>query len=362
MSKSEIFYDIANDIKGREDYPIFIVMGGRGTGKTYSTLKYMIDTDTKFIFMKRHNDDVRLLCQNFKRGADEDLFIDLSPFKSINRDTGWNIQAFLIEKGLGGFWKCDAENKPVGSPVGYILSLNAVAKFKGFDMSDCDAIVFDEFVPMLYERVNKNEGIALLDLYRTVGRANNILYGKVLKLIMLANPVTVSTPIFYTLNLTDILADMQANGEEEADLVDRGIYIHRIPDINGFREQEAKNPIYKAMRGTRWAKMSLDNDFAYDDFSNVNPHSIRKMSCICMITREEKQWFVYVGSDGYYMSYKRSNTYEAAYDLNKENDQKRFYMEQVIYLQNECISGNMNFETYEMYDVLMNYKTFYKVR
>lgn len=356
---SSIYYDIRNDLEAYPDAAIYIVIGGRGTGKTYSTLRYCTDEDEKYVFMKRTNKDIDLMCHNPKK--DSRFEVELSPFKSLNRDYNYNIHAVKLYEGFGGFWKMDAEGDPIGDVKGYILSFNAVSKFKGFDLSDCNFIVFDEFIPLPYERTNRHEGIELLDLYRTIGRDNNIRTGKILKLICLANSMTVSCPIINDFELTDIIVDMKANGISAKYLKERAIFIRIVPDINGFREKESKNPIYKAMRGTKWAQMSLDNDFAYNDFSNVVRRNLKNYRCLIHLKNKLKDYYIYVGDGGYYMTYRSNNKYEYDYDLNLENDQKRFYVEWGIDLRAECIDNRMKFETYEMYDLIVNYKDFYKL-
>ena len=49
------------------------------------------------------------------------------------------------------------------------------------------------------------------------------------------------------------------------------------------------------------------------------------------------------------------------FDLDKENQQKRFYYEWVIDLRNECIEDHCVFKLYTMYDILMNYKKFFNI-
>lgn len=358
--EESIFYDIRKDLEKYPDAAILIIVGGRGTGKTYSTLRFVYEEKHRFIFMKRTNADVDLMCERLNN-KDKEFTIDISPFKSLNRDFNWNVRAYKMFNGFGGFWNCTPDGEPVGDPVGYILSFNAISKFKGYDLSDCDYIIFDEFIPLPYERVNRHEGIELMDLYRTVGRAGNILTGKILKLICLANATTVSCPVLNDLELADVMVDMGTKNENVRYLEDRGILIHKIEDINGFREQEAKNPIYKAMRGTKWAKMSLDNDFAYNDFSAVGRMSLKGMKCLLLVHRGQRTYYIYVGDAGYYMTYRKSNNFVYYYDLDRENDQKRFYVDECIDLRQECIDGRMRFETYEMYDLIVNYKDFYKV-
>lgn len=360
MKTTDIFYHIEDDLKKAPEAAIFIVLGGRNTGKTYSTLKYLYQQKEKFVFMKRTNADVKLMCSSIK-DKESDFSIDLSPFKSINRDLNVNVRAFRMYEGFGGFWNCDNENKPHGEPVGYILSFNSISKFKGYDLSDCNYIVFDEFIPLPYERVNRNEGIELLDLYKTVGRSNFTLHDRVLKLICLANSTTVSCPVLNELELTDVLVDMKVNNLDELYIKEREIFIRVIPDINGFRELELQNPIYKAMSGTKWAKMSLDNDFAYNDFSSVKRVSLKGYRSLLEVKFKQRIFYIYVSDNGYYMTYKKTKHFIYSYDLNLENDQKRFYLDYVLDLRNECIEDRMKFETYEMYDIIINYKDYFKI-
>ena len=49
------------------------------------------------------------------------------------------------------------------------------------------------------------------------------------------------------------------------------------------------------------------------------------------------------------------------YNLKIENDQKAFYIDKVIDLQEASIEGRVMFEQYTMYDLIMNYKSFFKI-
>lgn len=360
MNNTSIFYDVKNDITNYEDAILFLIIGGRGTGKTYSALKYMYENKKKFIFMKRTNGDVKLMCQSLNQ-KEQKFSIDISPFKAINRDIGCNVRAYRLYDGFGGFWNCDSENHPVGDPIGYILSFNAISKFKGFDLSDCSYIIFDEFVPQPFERVNKHEGLQLMDLYRTVGRANFTLHNEKLRMLCLANATDVSCPVINDLELADQIVDMQRKGDNYMYLDDRAILVHRLENINHFREIESQNPIYKTMAGTKWAKMSLENEFSYNDFSDVGYVSIKYMTCICSVRENEHTYYIYLGDRGFYMTYKKSNKCVYKYDINKESDQRKFYIEQVIDICAEWIDGRAIFETFHMFDLITHYKSFYNV-
>ena len=115
------YYDVKNDLDRAPECWAYFAWSGRNTGKTYSTLLYMLETGARFIFLKRTIEDVKLILSGSgKIGSKLSQYgADLSPFKAINRDRATNVRAFSIYKGyLGGFWKCDSENQPVGDPIG----------------------------------------------------------------------------------------------------------------------------------------------------------------------------------------------------------------------------------------------------
>ena len=50
-----------------------------------------------------------------------------------------------------------------------------------------------------------------------------------------------------------------------------------------------------------------------------------------------------------------------SYNLNRENQQKRFYIEHGSQLRDACIGDRMQFEKYSYYDLIINYKNFYDI-
>ena len=354
QSKQQFYYDISEDITPGSW--CIIAIGGRSTGKTYGALDMCRVNKSKFVYVKRTIDDVKLLCN---RGKMSQYEIDVSPFKPINRDKGCNIQARLISaNGIGGFWEHDENNNPVGAPIGYILALSAVTKFKGFDMSECDYIIFDEFIPQPWERVSKKEGEQILDLYKTVSRDREIRGKEALKLLCLANAVSISNPLFNVLELTDIVADMASAHKEKTEI--DGIVI-RLLHNNDFEKTEKKSAIYKRMSKTAWGKMALENEFAYDDFSSIGSSNLKGFRCITHIIYKNEDWYIYRKGKKYFVTDARSNKFKYEYNLNSENDQKLFNIEQRILIKESCINHNVVFKKYMMYDVIMNYTKFFKL-
>lgn len=356
MNADEIFYSIINDIKSHPDAWCFLTVGGRGTGKTYGALKDCLVNKRKFVFVKRCADDVELLCT----GGNGYVEADFSPFKAINRDMGSNIKAVMIKNPVAGFYHCNEDGEPEGAPIGYIVPLSLVKKVKGFDLSECDWLIFDEFIPEQWERISRSEGEQLLELYMTINRAREIIGKPPLILIGLANAVDISNPVMYTLEVTDYFARMNAANESSYYEEDRGIFCRMLNDNAAFRERMQETKIYKAMAHTAWGQMAFNNQFSHNDFTNVKKKNLKNYKPVTSFLYKRKKYYIYMKDGEYYITYSPYQK-DTVYDLGKENDQKKFYLDYVIDLRAECIDDRMRFETFTMYDLIVNYKKFFKI-
>lgn len=363
MKKSDdYYYNVAVDVRTHPKFWAFLIVGGRNTGKTYSALKDCYENHRTFVFLKRTMDDVDILCSGSGRvGTKANQYrMDLSPFKAINRDIGSNVKAFSIQTGIGAFYNCNEEGEATGSPIGYLMALNAVSKYKGFDLSDCDWIIFDEFIPNLWDRTNRKEGEQLMDFYKTVSRDREHRGKDPLKLVCLANATSISNPTFNMLEVTDTVALMEATDTETQLLTERGIFIRILKSNPEFEEKEKSSQLYQAMGETSWGQMAFNNSFAYNDFSAIGKTSLKGYSPVCSISYKREIFYIYRRDGDYYMTRSRHNADET-YNLNRENDQKLFYNERCIDLRLASIEGHMIFETYTMYDIIMNYKKFFRI-
>lgn len=359
------YFNIADIISKYPDAIIVIAIGGRNTGKTYSALVYVLDKNVRFVFVKRTIEDVKILCAGNGKVSQKSrqYAADLSPFVAINRDFGTNIKAFEIIPGLGGFYPCDENGVPCGDPIGYIVALSAVSKVKGFDLSVCDVVIFDEFIPEVWERVNRKEGDQLMQLYKTVSRDREHRGRPPLKLIMLANAEMISNPVFNTLELTDVVTEMQLNGRYEYYDEKKGIAICRVQTSKDFIEKEAQSKIYAAMDGTQWAAMALGNNFGYDDFTSVKHIDMRRYKLHCIFRHKHKMCYIYNNENQWYVTRKCNGKYNniPVYDLNRQTEAERFYYEVAFDVRTAAIEGRVLFDSYSLYDIIMFYKKQYKI-
>ena len=87
------------------------------------------------------------------------------------------------------------------------------------------------------------------------------------------------------------------------------------------------------------------------------------MQCVHKVHYKNKDMYIYMrpSDNMHYMTYSKG-PYQYEWDLNKENHQKLFWIEHGQELRVDCIEDHMKFEKYTKYDIIMNYKTFFKVQ
>lgn len=359
MENKRIYYDIRDDFNRFPKCWCYIVYSKRGPGKTYSSLRYMIEEKKIFTFIKRTNKDVQFMCAS--TGKKGKMSVDVSPFKPLHRDLGeqFNIKAFLIQEGFGAFWRVNEEEEPVGLPVGYIISLNAIKDVKGFDISECSYIIFDEFIPKPWERVKRTEGDSLLDLYMTLQRDRKDRGLGEIKLICLANATSIRNPVFTTLALIDKAAEMNIKDIEYFYDEYRGIMMHQIY-ADEIEDPEEKLGIEKAMEGTEWGLMAFGGKFGYNDFTSIGHINLKNYRPVVAFTYKATTSYIYM-KDGIYYACSAKNDKCRMYDLNRENEQKKFYLEYGLDLRSECIDGKLVVDKYSVYDIIINYRDYFKL-
>lgn len=354
---SKHYYDIKDDIEKYPDAVFNFIVGGRNTGKTYSALKFCtIENNITFGFIKRTIEDVKFLCQGGKVKAKEQIDIDTSPFKAINRDFITNIRAVGLDKGFGGFFNCNEENEPMGKPLGYILALNAVSQFKGFDLSDIDILIFDEYIPNVFERTNHHEGEQVLDLIKTITRDREHRGKPPLRCYFLANATRVSNPIHDQFELVDLFSEMQAIRREYYFDKERKIMIHMIHSSDEFIGVEEQSALYKCMASTDWGRMAYGNTFGYDDFSDIEQKALKGYRPLIQIEYKTNTFYIYIKDGFMYATDSRAKKVPHKYNLNREADRRRFLANHYYVCREKNANNMMSFKKYSYYDLIINFK------
>lgn len=237
------------------------IYGGRGTGKTYGFLQEMIKRKTKFIYLRRLAAQVDIVKRD-----------DMQPFKTLNRDNGWNINPFPVNKYVSAFYNSDTNEDgkliPIGESVGLLTGLSTFSNLRGIDCNDIDIICLDEFIPELNERPIKGEADAVFNTYETVNRNRELQGKQPVKFIFLANSNRIDNPLFLELKLVRIADKIRKSGEEfyydkkrKMLLID--LYKSKIS------EEKSDTALYQLTKGTDFYNMAIRNTFMNEERGRI---------------------------------------------------------------------------------------------
>lgn len=348
------YYDVYNDTRNYPGAIVIVAYSRRGVGKTYGALWGALKDKKPIVYIKRTIEDINLICS----GSEQ---FDTSPYVPINRDHGTNIKPKKIANGIGAFYQFDSDNEPVGSPVAYAVSLSAIKNVKGIDLSHCDYMIFDEFIPQISEtRVLHTEGAALLDVYATISRDREKRGRDPLKLFLFANAENIYCPVIDELQILDDLANLSISGNSIKYIEERGILLHHVNEIEITEEE--KGGIYKVMNGTAWHRKSFGGEFSSNDFSNVTRNILKGYTPLMQLHYREHDFYIYQKDINYYICKNASNKCPIKMNLNRDNDIRKFYAKYCLDIQDACTDGRVKFSDYSLYDLIMNFaKRFNKV-
>ena len=299
--------------------PFLWVVGGRGVGKTFSSLKYCITHNKKFILLRRTQAQVDLIGKQ-----------EFSPLTPVANYLHMDIVSQSLSKYNVGFYKAvvsdEGKLSPVGECLGYAMALSTFSNIRGFDASSVDLIIFDEFIPERHERPIKEEAAALWNCYETVNRNRELDGRPPVQLVGLANSNDAGNAIFESLGIISKVENMKKKGQVYSLDYNRGYGIFML-DASFISRKKQETALYKLTSGTDFEQMALFNEF--DDFKHQDniksmPISEYKPLCkageLCFYKHKSRQEYYcsltktgvmdeYTSSDKDLMRWKRKHSY-----------------------------------------------------
>ena len=245
-------------------YPFIIVISGRGGGKTYGSLKYCLDNHIKFLYLRRTKTILELITDP-----------RYQPFKRINADTGRNIIS-EYGRGIGSF-----KDDDTGELVGYAAALSTISNIRGFDGSDIELIIWDEFIPEPTERATFNQLTAFYNAVETIGRNREFEGRAPLKSLLLSNSDLIYSDVIAGLGIGETLYQMQQTGTQIVEASPELLLI--MPKLEAFRDSKADTALYRLTAGTSYASVALDNKFAITDRAQVKRLDLRTFKPVSAI-------------------------------------------------------------------------------
>ena len=227
---------------------INIIIGGRGIGKTYSALSYVIKSGKPFIYLR--NTDVQLK---------ECITSFGNPFKRWNLDHDRNIY-FKSEKSHANIYDADDDS---GQPIGYGLALSTFENLRGVDLSDVEYVLFDEFIEKRSLSFRQFE--CFISFYETVNRNRELIGEQPLCCILLSNSQKLSNPILAGYGMIPVIENMIRTGQKE--FKKKGLYLSLPSSEVSNMKRDTLN--YTLINGSKIADEALNNAFAFDSFYGV---------------------------------------------------------------------------------------------
>lgn len=278
--------------------PFNFIVGGRGTGKTYTTLETVITDDIPFMFMRRTQAQAAIINRP-----------EFSPFKPLNKNNGWNIITQPITKYNSAFYNAveNEENKliPQGLPKGYTCALSTIANVRGFDASDVRLLIYDEFIPERHERPLKNEGMAFLNAYETINRNRELTGDPPLQVLGLANANDLANPIFMELNVVRKAEQMQRKKQNISIDRNRGVVIVLLSD-SPISKMKQNTAVYRLTQNSDFASMALSNAFLGEESGVIKSRNLLEYKPL--VTIGEITVYEHKSKSGYYVSTHRTGS------------------------------------------------------
>lgn len=305
--------------------PFKFLVGGRGSGKTYGAIQYTLNSGKKFMFMRRTQTQIDMI----KNQA-------FSPFTPIDE----NIYVKSITKSISGIYRGEAEG-PAGAPIGYMCALSTISNFRGFDASDVEIIIFDEFIGEAHERQIKNEGQAFLNAYETINRNRELQGLEPTQVLALANSNMLANPIFIELNLVTPVERMIPTGQSIYRNPQRGVSVYMIQK-SPILEKKRKTALYSLTGDTEFSQMALDNKFTKEEMDHIAPQDLKQYKLF--VTVGELAIYKHKSLQIYYVTGHKSgstvNEYQAG-QMDLKRFRRDFYYIWIAYLK-----GKILFESY----------------
>ena len=249
MANESIFYSVKPCLS-RNAF-INLIIGGRGTGKTFNCKKFCIEDFIKhkhqFFYVRRYNTELDLAVQGFFEQLQHEGLFEEHTFK-VQKSK--HLYKFYMDKHLIGF--------------GCALSTALIMKSASFP--DVYNMIFDEaLIPRGSSyRYLRNETTQFLELLESIFRLRN---GRVM---ILSNAITIANPYFE-------LWDIVPKKNKQFELYKDGDVCLEQVQNEAFKQEKLKTAVGRLIAGTAYGDYAIDNKMLQDNdtFLAFKPHDAK---------------------------------------------------------------------------------------
>lgn len=242
--------------KNKKDYDLFIIIGGRRLGKTYSLLRGLIENRVQHMYVRRTDSDL-----------EECLTVKKNPYRVINKDFDKDIR--IVSKGKETQIAVYEEDE-IKEYLGIASSVSTSGSVRGAFLEDIDYLLYDEFINLKpVNTLKKKEGTLFFDLYDTANNDRDIRGAEPLKAVLLSNANSVDDGVLRVLKLGHIIYEMIMNNQSYYGDKDRRIYMALLPSDNVITNKRKKSAIGRLTEGTSYGDMAMNNEFVGSYFGDI---------------------------------------------------------------------------------------------
>ena len=228
-----------------------MIVGGRGTGKTFNCKKHCIEDFIKhgrqFFYVRRYNTELDLAVQGF--------------FEQLQKENLFTEHTFKIQKSKH-LYKFFMDKKLIG----FACALSTALILKSASFPDVFNVIFDEALIARGSsyRYLRNEITQFLELLETIFRLRN---GRVM---ILSNAITVANPYYE-------FWDIVPKENKQFELYHNGDVCLEQVQNEEFKQEKLKSPMGRLVAGTHYGEYAIDNKMLQDDntFIGFKPRDAR---------------------------------------------------------------------------------------
>lgn len=323
---------------------LILGVGGRGCGKTYGGLDFLVNTGQQFIYLRRKQKHVEMNSNP-----------DFNGFAKLNKDKGYRYMFSMIPKtDVAGVYEYEKDEKgknvPTGPLLGYCASLSTFSDTRSVDFSAVDYGFYDEFIPEKKERRMADEGYTFNNVYETINRNRELDGKEPLVFFCLANSEKLDNALFVYFGLVRIAMKMRKDGQEIKFLTDRGICL--VDFVNSPISKKKKDTfLYKKLnRNNRFSEMSIENKYDIDDAVRIGKRRI--VEYVPVVTVGEISVYQHKSRNEFYVGYPHAGNVHV-YGTT-DVDLARF-TRKYAWLMRAFLNDNIVFEDYSSYILFDTY-------
>lgn len=269
--------------------PFILCIGGRGTGKTYNSIVYLLKNEIPFIYLRRTSAQMELVSKD-----------EFSPIIKIGADCGIPLVIESLSKYASGVYRIGEDGKPDGRAVAYNMALASVANIRSFDASNIKVILYDECIPERHEKkMSRFEKEAVLQMYESIDRNRQLDGIEPVKLVCLANANDLEAPILQALGCVKALESMRRKKQTQRIDKTRGLSIFLLND-SPISAEKRQTALYQLVLGQGdFSDMALENAFSHDNYTDIAKKPLNEyipfaaIGGICLYRHKYTfQWYV----------------------------------------------------------------------